>query len=108
MNIRLSEPDLFFDKRVEAIAKELGCYCHTKWAESWEVRFILVAFNEQGVPQLDKPATYEQHDQVIAKMFLLDPHARVRTARVTHKGAASFYEAKQGLEPAPEDAGETL
>ena len=99
MKIRLSTPDLYFDKRIEAIAKDLGCYCHTKWAEAWEVRFILVAFDDKGVPQLDRPATYEQHDQVIAKMFLLDPHAIVRTARVTYKGAAEFYAVKQGLEP---------
>ena len=100
MNIRLSEPDLFFDKRVEAIAKDLGCYCHTKWAEAWEVRFTLVAFDYKGMPQLDRPATYEQHDAVIARLFMLDPHAKVRTARVTYDGAAEFYAVKQGLEPA--------
>ena len=108
MNIRLSEPDLTFYHRIEAIALDLNCYAHTRWHEPLEVRFILVAFDDKGTPQLDRPATYEQHDQVITKMFTLDPHAIVRTARVTYKGAAEFYAVKQGLEPVPEDAGETL
>ena len=98
MNIRLSSPDLTFYHRIEAIAGELDCYAHVRWHEPYEVRFILVQFDSSGTPQLDRPATYEQHDAVIAKMFLLDPHAIVRTARVTYKGAASFYAVKQGLE----------
>ena len=95
MNIRLSEPDLFFDTRVEAAAKAAGCYARIKWHEPWEVRFVLV---ERAMS--DKPATYEQHDAVIARLFMLDPHAKVRTARVTYDGAAEFYAVKQGLEPA--------
>ena len=99
MNIRLSEPDLFFDKRVEAIARDSNCYALVKWHEPSEVRFILVQVID-GTPQLDRPATFEQHDQVIARLFMYDPHAIVRTARVTYKGAAEFYAVKQGLEPA--------
>lgn len=99
MNIRLSEPDLYFDKRVERIARDSNCYAYVKWAEPIEVRFILVAFNDQGVPQLDRPATFKQHDEVIARLFMLDPHAKVRTAKATYSGAAEFYQAKQMQAP---------
>ena len=100
MNIRLSAPDLFFDKRVEQAARDSNCYAHVKWSEPAEVRFILVAFDDKGTPQLDRPATYEQHDDVIARLFMHDPHAKIRTARATFNGAAQFYAAKQGVTPA--------
>ena len=107
MNIKLSEPDLTFYHRIEAIAKDLGCYALVKWHEPMEVRFILLELPQFAdkrtpfdPPKRDNYASEEQHDAVIARLFMLDPHAIVRTARVTYDGAAEFYAVKQGLEPA--------
>lgn len=85
MNIRLSTPDLYFDKRIEQAAVTAGCYARIRWAEPSEVRFVLV-----DRAMSDKPATFEQHDQVIKALLELDPQARVRTARVTYEGLPDF------------------
>ena len=88
MNILLSEPDLYFDKRIEAAAQDAGCYAFVRWSNPREVRFVLLD-KAMGVP-----ASSKHHDEVIARLFMLDPQARIRTARITYDGAAAFYQAK--------------
>jgi hypothetical protein len=90
MEIRLSRPDEFIDKKVEAAALQAGCWSRIRWWMPEGCRFILVD------PKTDKPATYEQHDRVIASLFMHDPHAMVRTAIATYKGAAQFEQQRKG------------
>ena len=89
MNIKLSIPDLLFDKRIEAIAIEAGCYARIRWNTANEVRFILV-----DQPMSMVPATFEQHDQVIGELLALDPLAKVRTAKAVYHGLAEFEAAR--------------
>ncbi len=87
MEIRLSTPDEFIDKKVEAAAVQAGCFAVVKWWMPEGCRFILV---DSATSKLKVPATFEQHDRVIASLFMHDPHAMVRTAIATYKGAAEF------------------
>lgn len=93
MIITLSAADRFFDKRVEQAARDAGCFGQVRWATSFEVRFVL----------LDKPAgrvaSFAQHDDVIARLFMQDPKAKIRTAKATYDGAAEFYAQKIGRQP---------
>ena len=94
MEIRLSKPDLYFDKRVEQAAAQAGCWPRIKWARPDAVRFVLV-----DRPMSKQIATFEQHDDVIARLFMEDPHAIVRTARALYEGAADFQAQKQARVP---------
>jgi len=91
MEIKLSKPDKFIDKKVEAAAVQAGCVARVKWWEPFACRFILV-----DKAMSDRPATFEQHDRVIATLFMHDPHAMVRTAIATYKGAAQFEQQRKG------------
>ena len=103
MEIRLSQPDLFFDKRIERAAEASNCFARIKWHEPLACRFILVAR-----PMSKELASFEQHDDVIARLFMEDPHAIVRTARATYEGAADFMAQKAARVPARETAGDPL
>lgn len=85
MEIRLSSPDMFFDKRIERAAEQAGCYARIKWTTPQQARFILV---ERAMS--DTPATFGQHDAVIAALLAIDPRAIIRTARAAYEGLADF------------------
>ena len=95
MEIRLSQPDLFFDRRIERAAEASGCFARIKWHEPLSCRFTLVTR-----PMSKELASFEQHDDVIARLFMEDPHAIVRTARATYEGAADFMAQKAARAPA--------
>lgn len=90
MEIRLSSPDEFIDKKVEGAASQAGCLARVKWWMPEGCRFILV-----DKAMSSKPATFEQHDRVIASLFMHDPHAMVRTAIATYRGAAQFEQQRK-------------
>lgn len=90
MEIKLARPHNFIDKNVEKAALDAGCWARIKWWMPEGCRFILVD------PKTDKPATYEQHDRVIALLFMQHPDALVRTAIATYKGAAAFELQRKG------------
>ena len=90
MEIKLARPHHFIDKQVEKAALDAGCWSIIKWWMPEGCRFILVD------PKTDKPATYEQHDRVIASLFMQHPDALVRTAIATYKGAAEFELQRKG------------
>ena len=91
MEIRLSKPDEFIDKNVEKAALDAGCWARIKWWMPEGCRFILL-----NKAMGNEPATFEQHDRVIALLFMHDPHALVRTAIATYKGAAQFEMQRKG------------
>lgn len=91
MEIRLSKPDEFIDKKVEAAALQAGCWSRIKWWMPEGCRFILL-----NKAMGNEPATFEQHDRVIASLFMHDPHALVRTAIATYRGAAEFELQRKG------------
>ena len=90
MEIKLARPHHFIDKQVEKAASAAGCWARIKWWMPEGCRFILVD------PKTDKPATYEQHDRVIASLFMQHPDAMVRTAIATYRGAAEFELQRKG------------
>lgn len=90
MEIRLSSPDPSFDAKIEKAANRAGCFSRVKWATANQVRFILV---EKAMSM--KQASFEQHDEVIARLFMADPHATIRTARAQFEGAADFHAQKK-------------
>ena len=90
MEIKLARPHNFIDKNVEKAALDAGCWARIKWWMPEGCRFILVD------PNTDKPATYAQHDRVIASLFMQHPDAMVRTAIATYKGAAEFELQRKG------------
>ena len=102
MEIRLSSPDLFFDKRIERAAEQAKCFARIKWHEPLSCRFILVTR-----AMSKELASFQQHDDVIARLFMEDPHATVRTAMATYSGAADFMAQKAARVPARETARET-
>lgn len=91
MEIRLSTPDLYFDKRVERAAANAGCFARVKWCEAWKVRFVLLCRHDS-----DAPASYAAHDSVIRQLLELDPGAKVRTAIAYYDGLADFQRQKDG------------
>ena len=90
MEIKLARPHHFIDKQVEKAALDAGCWARIKWWMPEGCRFILVDL------KTDKPATYEQHDRVIASLFMQHPDALVRTAIATYRGAAEFELQRKG------------
>lgn len=94
MEICLSKPDQFIDKKVEQAAVQAGCWPVIKWWMPEGCRFVLV-----DKPMSTKPASFQQHDDVIARLFMHDPHAIVRTAIATYKGAAEFMAQKRARVP---------
>ena len=91
MEIKLSKPDLFFDKHIEKSAAEAGCAVNLKWFDNWSARFVLVQH-----PTSKKPASYAAHDSVIRKLFDRDPDAKVRTAIAIYQGRDDFENQKVG------------
>lgn len=91
MEIRLSKPDLFFDKAIEKAAGEAGCHAAIKWFDNWQARFILV---DRALSKT--PASYAAHDQVIRKLFERDPEAKVRTAIAVYNSRDDFENQKAG------------
>ena len=91
MLIELSKPDLFFDNRIQAIAKQYRCYARIKWAMATQVRFILV-----DRPMSDRPASHAQHDNVIRELLTLDPRAKIRTAIAFYDGLQGFEQQRAG------------
>ena len=89
MEIRLSKADLFFDKKIEAAAKQAGCFARLKWCRADGCRFTLV-----DRPMSYKAATFKQHDQVIRLLLEHDPKAIVRTAIATYNGLADYQKQK--------------
>jgi hypothetical protein len=85
VEIKLSKPDQFIDKKVEMAATQAGCWPVIKWWMPEGCRFVLV---DKAMSK--KPASFQQHDDVIARLFMHDPHALVRTAKAVYKGAAAF------------------
>jgi hypothetical protein len=90
MIITISKPDDQFYRHVNLAASHVGCYASIKWNTDDQVRFTLV-----DRPTSDMQATFQQHDDVIARLFMADPHATIRTAKAVFKGAADFYAQKQ-------------
>ena len=90
MEIRLSKSDsMFFEKLMKA-AENARCFCRIKWTTPTQTRFVLVA------KALSKQiATFEQHDEVIRALLVLDPDAVVRTARATFEGLADYDAQKE-------------
>jgi len=91
MEIRLSKPDEFIDKKVEAAAVQADCFAQIRWWMPEGCRFILV-----DKAMSNRPATFAQHDRVIASLFMHDPHALVRTAIATYRGCAEFELQRKG------------
>ena len=91
MEIKLSKPDLYFDKHIEACAVSSGCVAVIKWFDMKSARFILV-----DRPHSLKQASYAAHDQVIRKLFARDPAARVRTAIAVYASRDDFESQKMG------------
>ena len=91
MEIKLSKPDLYFDKHIEASARACGCEALIRWFDMKSARFILV-----DRPHSLKQASYAAHDQVIRKLFERDPDARVRTAIAVYAGREDFENQKAG------------
>jgi hypothetical protein len=85
MEIRLSKPNPYFDQHITRAAEQAGCFARIKWARAAACRFVLVDRADSF-----KPATFEQHDQVIRLLLELDPHATIRTSRATYEGVADF------------------
>lgn len=95
MEIRLSSPDPFFSAKIEEAATRAGCFARIKWATATSARFTLV-----NGPVTRKQALFEQQDAAIARLFMHDPHAVIRTARATYEGAADFQAQKAARVPA--------
>jgi NADPH-dependent ferric siderophore reductase len=91
MEIRLSTPQPDFANLLTRAAHLAGCRAHIKRTTPHGVRFTL---HEQLSHEF---ATDGQHDDVIARLFMADPGATVRTARAIYEGAASFHNRK-GIE----------
>ena len=91
MEIRLSNPDLYFDLRIEDAAKRAGCFCRVKWATPVQVRFVLV---ERAMAKTY--ASSSQHDSVIRQLRELDPKATIRTAIAVYNGLSDFENQKSG------------
>ena len=91
MEIKLSKPDLYFDKHIEASAQACGCAALIRWFDMTSARFILV-----DRPHSRKHASYAAHDRVIRKLFERDPQAKVRTAIAIYNGADDFEKQKTG------------
>lgn len=89
MEIRLSSPDQFIDAKIDEAAKLAGCWARIKWWMPSGARFVLV---ERAMS--DRPASFEQHDDVIARLFMHDPCATIRTAKAIYHGAAEFQTQK--------------
>ena len=85
MEIRLSKPNPYFDQHITRAAEAVGCFARIKWARADACRFVLSEHADSF-----KPATFEQHDQVIRLLLELDPHATIRTSRATYEGLADF------------------
>lgn len=84
MEIRLSTPNDGFADRITQAAGQAGCRAHIKRTTPHGVRFTL---HEQLSHEF---ASDGQHDDVIARLFMADPGATVRTARAVYEGAADF------------------
>ena len=91
MEIKLARPHNFIDKNVEKAALDAGCWARIKWWMPEGCRFILV---DKAMSK--RPATFEQHDRVIASLFMQHPDALVRTAIATYRGAAEFELQRKG------------
>ena len=61
-----------------------------RWWRAEGCRFVLVN------PNTNEAATFEQHDRVIASLFMRHPDAMVRTAIATYRGAAEFELQRKG------------
>lgn len=85
MEIRLSKPDALFFEHVLDVATRAHCYARIKWTTPTQTRFVLVA-----KAMSKQIATFEQHDEVIRALLVLDPDAVVRTARATFEGLADY------------------
>ena len=109
MEIRLSFPDLFFDLKIVEATTSAKCYARIKWTTPVQCRFVLVA-----KAMSKDAATFEQHDEVIRALLVIDPEAVVRTARATYEGLTDFDAQKAARvpieteAPAPEAAGDLL
>ena len=90
MEIKLARPHHFIDKQVEKAALDAGCWARIRWWRAEGCRFVLVN------PNTNEAATFEQHDRVIASLFMQHPDALVRTAIATYRGAAEFELQRKG------------
>lgn len=85
MEIKLHTPHAFLDYHIDKAAADADCIARIKWLMPQGSRFILV-----DRPMSDKPATFEQHDQVIRQLLTEYPNARIRTAMATFDGLADW------------------
>ncbi len=86
MEIKLKRHDRYIDKRVEEAARQAGCEALVRWWLPDKCRFRLAASGSIG----QTPATFQQHDDTIARLFIQYPDATVRTAKAIYDGAADF------------------
>jgi len=91
MEIRLSTPDLYFDKRVERAAADAGCFARIKWREHTKVRFVLLRAAGSALY-----ASSAAHDNVIRELLTRHPQATIRTARAHYAGLDDFQRQKDG------------
>lgn len=102
MIITISKPDEQFYRHVEKAATQAACEAWVKWHDKTQIRFVLLErptiaprYDSIGAPpKRDNYASDKQHDDVIARLFMEDPHATIRTAKAVFKGAADFYAQK--------------
>lgn len=79
-----------FEDTIRRTAQDFSCHAQVKWSAAFAARFVLVdGWNSY------KPATEQQHDQIIAALLQLDPAATVRTARAIYKGLSDFERQRQ-------------
>ena len=76
-----------FAKLIGVAADRAGCFCIVAWSkpQRQEIRFILVDDLHSR-----EPATFEQHDHVIASLLMIDREATIRTSKHTYNGWADF------------------
>ena len=91
MEIRLSTPQLYLDKKIETAAGNAGCCACIRWWNPTQARFVLVR-----APMSRAPASYAAHDHVIRELLTLDPKARIRTAIAIYDGLDDYEGQKMG------------
>jgi len=92
MLIKLSENNVIPPVQFEAVIKECAakadCLAVVHWTKPQfrEIRFRLTD------PADNTPATFEQHDQVISMLLMIDRGAEIKTAKAHYHGWEDFHD----------------